>query len=280
MTHDQILSHPSVPASTPEYARHVRAPFVMHRWLESWHLKQLPQAEPAFWEGVERDIDGLPYRFCRAESAEQLEMASSLVMRRYAWRGYDTEGALRNRAKAGEVTYLAHSGGRIDGTLTVRIDGETELLAEQLYPDEIARLRRRYKRLCEFGRLAFDEGINTLEILGPLFHLGMHFARSLHGCDAMVIEVNPRHVGFYRRVFGFAVLGEERTCDRVAAPAVLLCLPLNRASRRAEEEGGMRTGRRSIYPYCLGTRELLAVQRSVQTTRKELAGPEKSVAAF
>lgn len=278
MTREQILSDSDLPASMPRRGQGC-SPAVFNRWLGEWHLKELPHAGASFWEGVERDIDGRRYRFCRAESAAQREMASGLVMRRYAWRGYDVEGALRSRARTGEVTYVAHCGGRVDGTLTVRIDSETDLLAEQLYPDEIATLRRKYKRLCEFGRLAFDEGINTLEILGPLFHLGMQFARSLHDCNAMVIEVNPRHVGFYQRVFGFAVLGEERTCDRVAAPAVLLYLPLQRATRRAEEEGGMRTGRRSIYPYCLGSRELLAVLRSFPATLRERTDPERSAIA-
>lgn len=277
MIREQIFSDAKVSAPLPLRGSEL-APTLWHQWLEAWHLKELPQARMPSRGGVEREIDGLVYRFCRAETEEQLEMAGTLVMRRYAWRGYDAEGALSSSAETGEVTYIAHSDDRVDGTLTVRIDGQAELLAEQLYPEEIAELRRKHERLCEFGRLAFDEGINTLELLGPLFHLGMHLAQSRHGCSAMVIEVNPRHVGFYRRVFGFTVLGEERTCDRVAAPAVLLYLPFDRASRRADEEGGTRTGRKSIYPYCLGGGELAAVRRSVPAAVKERGNPSRAPA--
>jgi N-acyl amino acid synthase FeeM len=203
------------------------------------------------------------YRFASARSEQQLDLARELVMRRYAWRGYDAEWATSNDEPAGAVTFLAQSGARIDGTLTVRIDGQTDLLAEQLYPQEIERLRRNGARLCEFGRLAFDEGINTLEILGPLFHLGMAYARWGHACTDMVIEVNPRHAGFYQRVGKMTVLGNVKTCDRVAAPAVLLHLSLERAAFCANEEGGERTGRKSIFSYCFGRDEIAALTREL-----------------
>jgi N-acyl amino acid synthase FeeM len=264
MTREQFSSDSKVRASLPPGARSWN-PSLLEIWLEARNQREAPTGRMQPGEGVERRIDGIKYRFARAGSVEQLELASDLVMRRYAWRGYDAEGALGAGGARGEVTYLAHCGARVDGTLTVRIDGQSELLAEHLYPAEIAGLRRKGARLCEFGRLAFDEGINTLEILGPLFHLGMSFARSRHACTHMVIEVNPRHVGFYQRVFGFKVLGEERTCDRVSAPAVLLHLSLEQASSHAEAQGGKRTGRRSIYPYCLGRNELVTSHRSLRS---------------
>jgi hypothetical protein len=43
----------------------------------------------------------------------------------------------------------------------------------------------------------------------------------------MFIEVNPRHVPFYRRAFGFRVAAPERTCPRVLAPSVLLRLEVD-----------------------------------------------------
>jgi hypothetical protein len=46
--------------------------------------------------------------------------------------------------------------------------------------------------------------------------------------------VNPRHVRFYRRVFGFAVAAAERVCERVGAPSVLLRLDLECFGRRLQ----------------------------------------------
>jgi hypothetical protein len=38
--------------------------------------------------------------------------------------------------------------------------------------------------------------------------------------------VNPRHAGFYEKILGFAVVGAERICPRVNAPALLMRLDL------------------------------------------------------
>lgn len=263
MTHEQLATPQAAGTRVPGRFPERRAPRL--------RLHQTPWQSVRPTGGVARKVDGFYYRFGCSNSPEQLHLANELVMKRYSWRGYDAEGALDGRYSNSEVTFVASCGERVDGTLTVRIDGQADLLAEQLYPEEIKRLRRRGARLCEFGRLAFDEGVNTLEILGPLFHLGLAYARACHTCTDMVIEVNPRHVGFYQRVFGFEVLGEERTCDRVSAPAVLLRLPLGEAAFHAEVQGGERAGRRSIYPYCLGRAELSDLRRELAVVQLGVA---------
>lgn len=204
---------------------------------------------------VTREISGQLYHFGCPVTHEQRDWTLDLVERRYGWRGYDPIGALNNASRSDEVTFMAVQGQSVDGTLTVRIDHCSRLLAEDLYPEEVAQLRHRGARLCEFGRLAFETGVSTLDILGPLFHLGMLYARQVHDCTDMIVEVHPRHVGFYQRVFGFEVFGTMKNCERVAAPAVLLRLSLTEASFLATIQGGERAGRRSIYPYCLSEDE-------------------------
>jgi len=44
--------------------------------------------------------------------------------------------------------------------------------------------------------------------------------------DDVFIEVNPRHVSFYRRTLCFKVAGEPKECPRVGAPSVLLRLTI------------------------------------------------------
>lgn len=215
------------------------------------------QTRPPWLPGcVNRRIGHADYRFSHAHSWHDIESAAELVAKRYAWRGYRVEEVLKNVRPTKEVTLIASSAGQVHGTLTVRIDGRTSLLSETLYPEEIHGMRTRGAKLCEFGRLAFQNEVNTLEILGPLFHLAVTYSGGLNECTDAVIEVNPRHEGFYRRLFGFEVLGTKRICPRVAAPAVLLRLPLGQATLRARTEGGRRAGRHSIYPYCFGHDEL------------------------
>lgn len=252
-----------------------REQFVFNPKAPAWHFPsplggswpsvrdQSGAAEVRQSQGIERTIDGVKFRFAAVSSRQQRNRANELVMKRYSWRGYDVEGALGGDDSAGEVTFIAHAGDRVVGTLTVRVDARTDLLAEDLYAEEIEHLRRQGRSVCEFVRLAFDEGINTLEVLGPLAHLGMAYAKRLHASTDLVIEVNPRHVGFYQRAFGGEVFGEERICNRVAAPASLLRLPLADALTRAHLLGGERVGRRSIYPYFLGFQENRALIREL-----------------
>lgn len=205
---------------------------------------------------IHRQVENDRYRFGRALAAPEVESAAELVARRYAWRGYDTRCSVAAMSSASELPLIASRNGEVHGTLTVRLDDRASLLSEALYPDEIAALRAQGAMLCEFGKLAFRENVNTLEILGPLFHIGLLYLAGQHGCTDAVVEVNPRHVGFYRRLFGFTVIGEQRICPRVSAPAQLLRLSLQEAVERAQAEGGARSGHRSIYPYCLGRDEV------------------------
>ena len=73
--------------------------------------------------------------------------------------------------------------------------------------------------------------------------------------DDFVIEVNPRHVNYYRRLLCFEVLGQERPCPRVqGAPAVLLRVDLGFGDQEVERVGGSRQRGlpikdRTLYPY-------------------------------
>ena len=59
-------------------------------------------------------------------------------------------------------------------------------------------------------------------VLGTLFHLAYIHGRLIRGATDLVIEVHPRHASFYRRMLGFRIIGAERICPRVDAPAVLM----------------------------------------------------------
>jgi hypothetical protein len=70
------------------------------------------------------------------------------------------------------------------------------------------------------------------------------------------IEVNPRHVPFYRRMMGFTDVGEERFCDRVAAPARLLHLPMSLMDEFVTKFGGRPdSSDRSLYSYFFSPEE-------------------------
>lgn len=164
---------------------------------------------------------------------EQLEAADDLVHRRYAWRGYALANGPRVAA-APLVTLLAQSDEHVVGTLTVRPGGVHGLFAEQSYGAEIEQLRGRGRRIGELVRLAMEEGADWRRALDALVRSAYVITRFMYALSDVAIEVNPRHVRFYQRVFGFTVASAERFCSRVGAPSVLLLLDLEQFGRRLE----------------------------------------------
>ena len=105
----------------------------------------------------------------------------------------------------------------------------------------------------EVTRLAIaPEHTHSKLLLVRLFNFIYIFARKVKGYDDFVIEVNPRHVAYYRRLLGFEVAGSERPCPRVqGAPAVLLRLDLAYPETEVRRIGGAGhgAGERTLYPY-------------------------------
>ena len=92
---------------------------------------------------------------------------------------------------------------RLSGTVSLRLDSLAGLAADALYRVEVDALRFDGRRVCEFTRLAVDTARLSQPVLAGLFHTVYLFAQRIRNFDFVVIEVNPRHVGFYRRSLGF-----------------------------------------------------------------------------
>lgn len=172
-----------------------------------------------------------------------------LVRRRYAERGYELPAAAPDPHL---YTVAAYEQGNLVGTVGVRIDSPQGLGADALYPQELAALRGGGLRLCEFTRLAVDDGALSMTVLASLFHTAYLYAHRLCGVDAAVIEVNPRHVPFYIRALQFERSGPERHNRRVDAPAVLLHVPFRRIAEGVARYAGkpaLAAATRTLYPY-------------------------------
>lgn len=157
-----------------------------------------------------------------AKHAGRRRHAGDLVEKRYAGRGYTTS---QSDLDPNLSTFIAYDEGALVGTVSVRLDSPVGLTADDLYLAELDALRDSGYRLCEFTRLAVDRAVASKPVLAGLFHTAYLYAAVIHHCTHAVIEVNPRHVTFYRRALGFERLGDERMNRRVNAPAVLLGMP-------------------------------------------------------
>jgi hypothetical protein len=164
--------------------------------------------------------------------------------------------------------------GQSVGTLTVSLDGPKGLGCEATFPEEVSALRESGKVLCEFTRLAVHPEAGSRQAIASLFQVAYLVATRLGEADAVMLEVNPRHVAYYQRIIGATVLAGERFHERAQAPAVLLSIACDdvreRINRGATEMPHLHA-RRSLYSLALSPVEenaiLARIRQLVQTVR-------------
>jgi hypothetical protein len=200
-----------------------------------------------------------------ANTEERRCSASYLIQRRYAWRGY----AVGDQAPhtPSRITIAAHDHNGTAGTVTVGLDSTDPMFVDGLYGEEANALRRDGRKLAEFTKLAIDNNVHSKPLLAALFHIAFIYARRIHRCTDLLIEVNPRHQGFYRRMLGFEPLGSLRGDPRIGAPALLLRLCLKHAQGEIARLGGnpnLGAMTRSLYPYAVAPREEVLIERRLR----------------
>lgn len=186
-----------------------------------------------------------------ADSIGRRTDASILINRMYATRGYRSSG-LPEREPSSRITLVASEHESTIGTISIGFDSPGGLLVDSLFGTETAELRRAGHRLCEFTKLAMDSVVRSRRVLASLFHVAYIYSHRIFGGTSLLIEVNPRHVNYYKRMLGFKMIGPERLNQRVNAPAVLLCLDLSHAQAQIARFGGRAeqfATERSLYPY-------------------------------
>jgi hypothetical protein len=179
-----------------------------------------------------------------------------LISKMYAWRGYT--GTHHFTDDPNRITLTATDKGDVVGTLTLGIDSPIGLNADQIFKEELDAHRARGARLCEFTKLAFDPTVRSKTSLANLFHLAVIYARNIHNCTDIIIEVNPRHRRFYEHMLGFERQGDLKTNPRVNAPAYLLRVSLDFVTEQINKHGGTFSSastERSFYPYFFSPRE-------------------------
>jgi len=203
-------------------------------------------------------VDRKFFRIRLADTDKHRNAASMLINKMYSWRGYGSSIAQQNE-HPNRITLVASVDSATIGTITSAFDSEMGLLADELYKQEVDQARKQERFVCEFIKLAVDQYSGSKKmVLASLFHIAYIYARLLNHADDVFIEVNPRHVGFYKRMLGFQQAGEEKLCLRVNAPAVLLRLDFAQADEQITKLGG-KAGRvpseKSLYPYFFSKKE-------------------------
>lgn len=196
------------------------------------------------------------FRIRLADTENGRNKASMLINKMYAWRGYG--GAHQVKASPSRITLTASDRDRVIGTVTLGIDADEGLLADEIFKPEIDARRQAGGKVCELTKLAFDPDIRSKFALASLFHIVFIYGRRMHGCTDVFIEVNPRHRRFYETMLGFKRVCEMRMNTRVNAPAVLLWVDIGYVEEQIQRYGGTSDNpdtTRSLYPYFFSPRE-------------------------
>ena len=228
-----------------------------------YRLKDLCIDESHEFEGSDDKTSRQEFKLRLATSDDRRKLASLLIQKMYTWRGYDTGEIVQDPYR---LTLVANTGDKVAGTITLGLDSPSGLAMDKLYKAEVEPLRRQGRRIVELTKLAVDETLGSKEVLAALFHIAFIYAFHIHQYTDFVIEVNPRHVGFYKRMLGFEQIGEERMCPRVSAPAVLLRLDFAYIEREIARVGGQRqqANEKSLYPYGFSKEDELGIARRLQ----------------
>ena len=195
-------------------------------------------------------IERKNYKIRLADTDHGRSTASMLINKMYGWRGYGDSHEIKGGPD--RITLTATDKQFLIGTITLGMDSDNGLLADEVFKSEIDVFRAAGGKACELTKLAIDPSGASKLALASLFHILFIYARRLNGCTDVFIEVNPRHRRFYENMLGFERLCEDRNNPRVNAPAALLWISLDNVERQIAEHGGTSehdSRNRSLYPY-------------------------------
>jgi len=144
-------------------------------------------------------------------------------------------------------TIIVKRNGSISGTLTVIRDSAAGLPVENLFGEEISKIRREKSLICELSGLAVDASISSSErrgVLLSLFRYAFILSYDILGCTDFCMIANPHHSDYYQKKLYFVRIGHVKHCDSVnGAPGVLLHINLETA------EGKFQKGDPALYQY-------------------------------
>jgi len=208
-----------------------------------------------------------------ANSDRRREAANLLVKTQYSWRGYKVNDNPTATRSPKCITLIAQNEATTVATMTLSLDGDAGLPADENFRDHIDTLRQKGHKLCEPSLLAIKpDSCVEFRMFAAMMSICFIYSYQLHGYDDYVIEINPRHSNVYRRLLGFQTISEQRHCSRVQAPAVLMRLQIEHLVQQVEKYAGHYGGPRTknaFYPYFFPREDAVGIAerlRQMQST--------------
>jgi GNAT superfamily N-acetyltransferase len=217
----------------------------------------LARLKPCWWD-EDRLTESLDLGL--ATDRGTLEQAFRLVHDQYVARGYMAPCpsgwrlSLHNALPSTKV-FVARSGGRVVGTVTLIPDSPLGLPMSEIYSDELQALRERGRRLGEVSALVVDPEFKRIgmAILMRLIRMMVVYAAQTARLEDLCIAINPHHAALYRKAFDFETIGAIKHYGKVnGAPAIALRLDLGLVRLLIRELEDEHPGLAAVYGFLFG----------------------------
>ncbi len=227
---------PAASVLAPERLEHLGR---MKRLHDPWNIISPGRYQRPLWVNASTTSTAVvagvaPVVVRNAASHVEAQQAARLVQQRYVAAGYHHPGDGGQepfQLRLPETTVLvAMQEGQVVGTVAGVRDGSLRLPADSLFPEELDTIRQQghiLAELCRFAASSTPPISVRLGLTTRLFQAAWEHLVRDGGATRMVAMVNPRHVRFYQRRFGFVVVAGPRGLPSVhGAPAVLMGVEL------------------------------------------------------
>lgn len=190
-------------------------------------MKRRPETNNCdFYEGDTQVLQR--YRCGSARTLREVCEAWGLVQQAYEKLGYAAPRSSGLRFSPRDFfpdtkLFVTYELRRLVCSFSVVGDDDIPLPSEAAFPEEVRRLKASGGKILEGTKFAaledtYESQRSVLMTLAQLF-VWAH----IRGADRLIITVNPHHVGFWKRKFGFDTVASVESYSYVSAPGVLMC---------------------------------------------------------
>lgn len=171
------------------------------------------------------------------------------------------------------------------GSLTMVFDFDKKLPADNIFLDEINSLRFKSKKIVEISRLVIDPQFrNSKEILILLFNYLAIYSFLVKKYDTIIIEVNPRHIEYYKEALCFEEIGKTKLCPQVNnAPANLMMINsqiIQEQLHRCRTKKITDKKERSLYQYYINEKNEYIIADYLSKQTRPISYEEKQYFGF
>lgn len=175
-----------------------------------------------------------PFTIKIANTLEEREAVFRLAYRVYLDKEYVKENNQEwlvidyDQNPSTAIFIVKNSSGVVIASATLVFNDTSVLPTEKIYESEIRQIKTSGSKIVEVSRLVINPDFrNSKDILVLLFNYMFIYCYHVKHFDTVIMQVNPRHKDYYRKLLNFKEVGGEKFCPIVQnAPAILLGIPL------------------------------------------------------